>query len=770
MRFTNRKSELAQINQLLKCKQTLKSICFEIYGKSGVGKTELIKKAVDDSVSSDSFFVYFDATADEHQASSFFNTLIESVYMPISHRYNTITNIPVTFSLSKLVNKIVRKNKMFENVLKALTVSTSVIPYIGSPISEMVGEFAIDQSYLKENFLFTYFRQIIKKTRINLIVDNYQFLPDTIKKAFESGINEFETGFTLITINRIKEENNKREVFCDTFEYNSMYLDYFSYDLFVNLMENQNINIMPEETKKIWKITQGNLKDIEIILNEIKINPGYDIIENEIAIKNLDSIQRSILLIASLFPAGMKEGYVIRFVHNIIKETRENNIKMAISNLVQLGYIYINSNTNDMIKPAHETVVNHVKKAIDVFDFTDFCSLLSDSIEDAALNSHGTKDYVYLLHCWVGINSANVLRQKTSLVQELIDIKYKENEYYYIDSVASSLTEVISYLSPRSINKILISFQRVSDFQAGLNLLNNLRINEKNLYEQFNIFYVKFLIQTYLFDDALEELQELPDSSEKLLCQTNALQHLGKDTEVRTLLKDKLGLCPKDENYYIILRNTAHFFKYNEAQENLLSAFAFFSKTQFPKFVLATIKNNLSVIYLWEQYYSKAEECIEYAIQALEEIRSNEVFEPYCNKSILSLMKKEYSEATKYAEKALRNCPRLLTLDLIMLNVNLLIIRLVSGKSTVKETYDALVRIKTEYNIIEDPWYEFQLLYNLNSVAKILDISCPLLPDKCSCFEKDYNDSLTKYYLLVEEKIINNKIKVCLGLSPNWRY
>lgn len=92
-------------------------------------------------------------------------------------------------------------------------------------------------------------------------------------------------------------------------------------------------------------------------MNEIRINPGYDILESNIAINSLDSIQRSILLITALFPAGMKEKYIVNFIHDILNETQDKNIKSAISNLVTLGYIYINSMTHDTIKPTHETVI-----------------------------------------------------------------------------------------------------------------------------------------------------------------------------------------------------------------------------------------------------------------------------------------------------------------------------------------------------------------------------------------------------------------------------
>ena len=114
-----------------------------------------------------------------------------------------------------------------------------------------------------------------------------------------------------------------------------------SYEHYDQLIKNQNIVISDDQEKKIWDITKGNLKDIDIILNEVRINPGYDITNNDIAIQNLSEIQRCILLITALFPAGMKEGFVIQFIRNILSESEDEKIQRAIIKLIDLGYIYI---------------------------------------------------------------------------------------------------------------------------------------------------------------------------------------------------------------------------------------------------------------------------------------------------------------------------------------------------------------------------------------------------------------------------------------------
>ena len=769
LQYTERE-EASRLTKVFNSSKHEISTYFKLSGESGCGKTELLKKVVERNIKSDSVFIYIDITPDEFQSTSFFPTLLETVYMPLTYHYNTITNIPESLALSKYINKIFKAHRNFDKFFNTLTVSAAAIPMAGGPISIIMDKWLQDRMASIDNMLFAYFKYIIKKARINLIIDNYQFLPNPIKKVLEIGINQFNYGFTFFVIERTTGSYNHEKSFCTAFHHDFLDLEYISYERFEQLIVNQNVDISNEQKQKIWTITKGNLKDIDIIINEVRINPGYDITNNKIAIQNLSAIQRSILLITALFPAGMKEGFVIQFIRHILCETEDEIIKTAIIKLVDLGYIYINSNSHDTIKPTHETVINHVKETVDIHDLASFCARLSDSLEKLAECYHGTKDYSYLLHCWIGINSSETLKKKSSVVQELISIKFKENAYYYIDTIATSITDIIIYLPENTIEKILVSFQRVSDFSNGINILNGFRNADSRLYDKFKIFNAKFLIQTYEFEDALRELEDVPNSSIKLLCQTNALQHLGLDSDVEELLSSELSKCTHDENYYIILRNTAHYYNYDEAKKNLLLSLKHFSNSMHTSFTVATIQNNLAVINIWKGKYEEADQYLMSAIKTLEQIYSNEIFEAYCNKSILHLMCLEYDTAYQYAKAALENCPKTLTLDIVMLSINLIIIKLCQQELTIEEALIALEQIANQYPTIEDPWYEFQLLYNRKQLAEIVQNEDVTLRTIHERYISEYCNNKTKFYILKPFSIQNFQVELCLGLSPNWRY
>lgn len=770
MKFTHRQDELVIIKRVLSYSPVTPSVYFELSGGSGTGKTELIKEAVEQIVNSETYIVYIDIVDDEFQANSLFASLIENVYFPMCHRRANVTNISTELALSKYIKKILKRQKGFKNVIESLAFSTSVFPYVGEAISSLSDKLMFNDYCSVENLLFAYIKCIIKKTRINIIVDNYQFLPNTIKRAFECGINEFSNGITLVTINRLSASYVKQENFCWSFRYDSLCLQYMQENLCIKLIQEQNIPLSDIQLKQIWEVSKGNLKDIEIILNELRINPGYNIINNRIAIQNLDNIQRNILIITALFPAGMKEDYIISFIRNIFNETEESKIKNKIMGLVNLGYIYINSETNDTIKPTHETIIINVRKAIEQQDFIYIQNILSESIEQLALNYHGTRDYAYLLHCWVGISNAEILRQRSSYLQDLISIKYKENAYFYIDAIVIQIRETIPYLPENIIYKILVSFQRVSNFANGIDLLNELRITNMDIYLQFEIFYAKFLVQTYEFEDTLEILKKMPNSSEKILCETNALQHLGRDDTVYRLLKEQLPFCERDEHYYIILRNTAHYFVFEEADKNLKEALAFFEMQKHAEFAVATIRNNLGVINIWNGRHATAIEYLGKAVTSLKNLESNEIFEPYCNMSVVNIISKNFEQAQFFAKLALENCPTTLSLDILMLKIHLCIIKILKKEYNIQEALDELNYLSVQYQNIEDPWYEFQLRYNQMQLANKISEHYEPLKTYHKKYITEYSSATTKFYILHDFDLRGKIVSLCLGLSPNWRY
>lgn len=130
--------EREEVSHLIKVLSSSKyegSTYFKLSGETGCGKTELLKKAVERIVKSDMLFIYIDITSDEFQATSFFQTLLETVYMPLNHQYNTVTNIPESLALSKYIRKIFKTHTAFEKVFNIASISAAAIPTAGIMVS-----------------------------------------------------------------------------------------------------------------------------------------------------------------------------------------------------------------------------------------------------------------------------------------------------------------------------------------------------------------------------------------------------------------------------------------------------------------------------------------------------------------------------------------------------------------------------------------------------------------------------------------------------------
>lgn len=105
-----------------------------------------------------------------------------------------------------------------------------------------------------------------------------------------------------------------------------------------------------------------------------------------------------------------------------------------------------------------------------------------------------------------------------------------------------------------------------------------------------------------------------------------------------------------------------------------------------------------------------------------------------------------------------------------MLTNNLTIAEICLGKMAIEEGLAVLRNLKDNYQIIEDPWYEFQLMYNTKQLARALCENTTPLFQTYERYINQYNDSRTKYYIIEHFQINGYSISFCLGLSPNWRY
>ena len=583
-----------------------------------------------------------------------------------------------------------------------------------------------------------------------------QNLSEDIKIKFEDDFNTLQSGISLTIINRTNDKLKSIDKLdtLDNYTPTVLNLSYLTEDECKLLIRNKIALLDNVKLNQIWQITQGNYKDIELIINRLIDNPNSELFNISDIYDKLPDIQKNILIISSIFPAGMRKDIVFNYIKSILDENTE--VADSLKSLIDAGFVYINGDTNDKIKISHESIVNGILNHTNASDLQLVTNNLKIYLEQTILSIGIGGELAYLIHCLINICNIEELRQNVEYIKQLLEIEYRKNSYFYIVSLSKKILHLIELLPEKYLHYILNSYQWISDFNGGLAILNSLQ--KDNYSKDLQLYYPRFQIQKYEFEEALKSLEKLENCSGTLLYKLNAYGHLGKDREAIKLLKESMNSVEKDDFYYIILRNSAHYFPTKEATENLKLALDYFQRNEY-QIPVATVYNNLGVVNIWDGEYDIALENLNKATKILKKYDSNEIFEPYCNKSIIFLMNKNYQQSLKFINKSLQECPKALTLDIRMLKLNKLIIELISERISFTEFQNSLRNFEEEIPLIDDPWYKFQIVYNLQQFDDI-----PFVCEKT--YIDDYQDGLTKYYLLIPYK----KYNFCIGLSPNWRY
>ena len=748
-----------------------------VHGVSGTGKTSLVKhtisKIIQSDLQNDYIIISLNLVDDHITPTIFFELLIFLLWNGDVHDVETMINLDKSDSFSKFLNNK-KINKRFSKILyQSVLNSISLIPTYAAQISSTVvngltPNFELD----KIELLRKYFKSKYKKKKVVLVIDNYQNMTCQIRYHFESLIGDLNKNMVLISIFRTLNILSKFEFpICFTNERTKILLDNFSLEQTKSIIN----NIYGESNESIqisldcFENTQGNPKEIELFLlqnNNAILNHSYKLCKIT-TLKNylnqMPEIQRYLVLLSTLFPSGIKIDYLYNFVNNMYV-TDSESIEIALNKIITLGYVIINSKNNNILKPAHDKIGLDITKFENDENFIEFYQTIEKTLEELIVKKNNSSDYVYLLHCLIGVCNFKDLQRNIDYLVDLINTEYNNCSYFYVTEIVSHEKEIVNYLPKSTVLQILDSCQKSSEFILGLSICRQLEEKSSSSYKGTMIYAVKFMTQMYDFDNALEMLEELPRSNKTIMYKLNILQHQGKNQEAKVIVDELLKTNCKDKWYYIILRNSAHYYDYNTAENNLNNCLNYF-KTSGSAFELATIYNNLSVIEIWNgrETYLKAKNNVDKAICIHSKIQSNEIFEPYCNKSVLHFLESDVKSALKYADLALQEVPHKLDLDLIILKLNKYIYQYALDSITLLEFYEYVKDLHMNSMINKDPWVKFQVEYNMHNIEEELYGNSDI--DYTSYYingRKNY----TGFEVFSSVKSIN----VSLSLSPNWRY
>jgi hypothetical protein len=485
----------------------------------------------------------------------------------------------------------------------------------------------------------------------------------------------------------------------------------------------------------------------------------------------LPEVEKYIIIMISLFPSGMKLDYIIDIIKRSLIIDSKNEILDNINTLRILGYIIVNSSSGDLVKPAHEKIITSIKKLLNNDDYLEIYNNLLLNIEEIISSKAMSKNELYLLNCLIGLFTANQLQEKIGYVIRAITINYQQCLYNYIDLLYPDIREVLTILPNDCIIKILDSFQKTSNFYNGLEMITILK-NTLGLTIEYNLFYAKFLTQTYQFYEALAVLEEMNHTDSVILYKMNIYQHLYNDAKAKHLLsilvQNNKDVNSLSDEYYIALRNTAHYFSYEEAVLNLNRVNDFFRRKGF-LFGEATANNNLGVIYLWAYELDKAKRLLLRANNIFEKIGSNELFESQINLGVLAYLESDYKAAIKHMENAEMHVPKSLWMDVLIIHVNKILCLIAARMITVDIAFDELCELYPKIGGCQDPWVKFQVLYNTAAIAKLADKIPPEDPDE-NIERSLKSKEFTRFDILALLTYDDTPVNISLSMSPNWRY
>ncbi|MBQ7139869.1 MAG: hypothetical protein IJO32_00010 [Bacilli bacterium] len=737
-----------------------------ISGNDYASKTYLLKEILLDLKKNfDVFSFYLENKKDIFSNSNFLHYLL-LVFYSYSPECS-INNITDDYSLKKYIKKTRVLNHISKQLLRNINVAgahvTGTAPNIIND-SEYAVDYTSQNGFDLMNYIIKYLYRISKKKKIVICIDNFDYDEKSIVNIFLIELlNKLKRNLFLIISPSESFSGNY------IFKLNPIVekLDCFSENQIIKIL-NSKYHFNEKETIQIanWiaSKTNGVIIDTINVINENneafidnKIN-NFKIQNISEMVNSLDSIQKNLIFISNIFPNGLSKKLLYNYFSNY-ESIDELTLDNEINELIKRDIMFFNGENGDSLKllnKAYGKNLNMIISSDHTIEYLQSIKMfISNCLEEQNMQNY---EYSYLLHCIIFLYKSNELENNIDKFIKLINLEYSFMSYHYISNIYEKIYQIIHIIPMNIIIKILDSFQKCSEFEKGLSLIQKLKsINVNN--DQLKIYEAKYLTQLYEYDAALKIIDEIKDKNgEYYYTKLNILQQQFDKSAVLDILNEVRLLDNKDKWYYIILRNTTHYFNFETAYNNLKESMNYFDKYKFEK---ATILNNMGIILLGNNNILESKKCFDESINILKQLNSNEIFEPYCNRAIYYLLSNEEKQCIQDIKNAKKYVPLSLKMDHILIDINSYIIKLFFKKISLPDVIFFLTQLLE--NQIADKWTEFLIKYNLSNLS-----NKKLFDDK---FKLELDDkSVTHFEIFIDVEIDNTKYNLLLGLSPNWRY
>ncbi len=763
---------------------------FIISGELGSGKTTYIYKVIEKvlSTSHDRQVIYinlkdYEATSPIGFLGMFF---IDNFFLEREFNESTISNLNKKYTFrqylennenSEKLKTIVKNsiavlaefNKISSNIYES---ALKILDYDDKELKSSLDSFK-EYELVKE---FTeYLDASLKNEKVILIIDdcdkleqkNRNFLDSIFKKFNFKIVQIFDEN--IIKLSKIAQSNLLIGHNHNLYQINKFNKKQVESILEINykIFKDLNIDKKKEILDKCYSESKGLIYDIEISIKTQ--NASNNSSPNPIDILNeLDLVSKQIIYILSKFKNSIDKNLILKIFMDFTID--EVIVEESIRSLCLFSFI---TEDNGLIKTKNELVNVRLDELLcleDNFDIFD----INDNISNVLIEeTKRTQTQLFLLEVIFALKDINKLREELYLLFQYFISLYNIQMYdrivkFYVDKVQG--TNILLNIFPINIlNIFLDSFQKTSNFQLGLELSNALESKSLSIYK------IKYLIQTYKYDEALILIENIEQSLENdnlieiISLKLNIYMHRREDIKAKDLLNNLefMNSIQKNDIYYLILRNTGHLHNSEDALNNIKKSITYFKEN---KFYYSTCCNNFGIELLKNNETTKAKHFFEIAEKSFSELSSNEIYQSHFNLSSYYLKTNNIDKAFEYIKLGFSKVSKSLMYDILKFMNNYYLILFYRKKDKdFSMLYKNLINLYNrviEANL-DDPWLKLQTLYNLAKIEKIVDEN-----EYVEKF-KDFLDSYTGDYLRYGIVVYVDKrddIPYLISISPHWRY
>lgn len=773
-----------------------------IAGESGAGKSffakELICRFTERAPSA--IGLYVNVEESEFESTQLERRLALLASYPAEPTRTDPQHVPVNAELARYLRPPPVWLRTLRHVYGGLREASEAAPLFGKAIKALLPE-ALPQSKRRElaapGRIWDYLIATAARDPVLLVIDNFQFLPDSVAMEVDAALAVADTGFRLVLVERVIEgvaAAPKPRCFGD--RRLSLRMSDLSreetFDL-VRAVLGEAAPGLPELSDVIFRKSGGNPKQIWLQLRSYELSRGAKapalphasalavsqtrtgeavLASYEEAIRGLPSLDRLTLQLVTLLMGGLKVDDIVVLLRSIVRTLPEEEIRRAILDLALVGMLLVNGAQNNRVRAEHELVSHSVRRLTTEEEALglrqDVVSALSSRLEHAL----DDEEYERLVDRLLGLASPEELRRHHQLLGHLItliDRQHTKERFHYLTWLFGTpcCGGVADILPSHCLAAFLDAFQKTSQFDKGLAAIELMRANGRMPAQKLSLFAAMYLVQKFEYEEAESLLRQLEPSQQRDVILFNILLNLCRDGEARRMVEPLRRRGGLGELQCVMLRNSSHLYEETAAREVLARAKEGFRRLGL-KFGEATALNNIGVLDMWAGKYDAARRNLAAARTMLDALDSNEVYQPLTNLAVLHAVEGDLASARQLLAQARAKMSPALRMDDVMLRLNQFTVELleggVSGADAVARARDLYERsthtMDMRFRAVV-AWLAGQLETLFAGGATV-----PVPPD----FDSEIRNKNSGLEIFCDVRVDGLTATAVFMLSPHWRY